>query len=81
MSEKCQQATLQVWPDLKAAPTKAALYRSKAAAIKATESTLRAIATVMDIEPFMPALLSRSGAQPAFSSPIDAKDRTVNRSN
>jgi hypothetical protein len=44
-----QQATLQVWPDLKAAPTKAALYRSKAAAIKATESTLRAIATVMDI--------------------------------
>jgi hypothetical protein len=38
---------------MKEAPTEAALYRNKTAAIKPTESTLRAIATVKDMEPFM----------------------------
>jgi hypothetical protein len=49
------------------------IYRNKAAAIKATEIALRPIATVI----FMPAFLSRAGAQPAFSSPIDATGRSV----
>jgi hypothetical protein len=57
---------------MKEAPTEATLYRNKAAAIKATESALKAIATVVDMESFMTVLLSRAGARPAFSSPIDA---------
>jgi hypothetical protein len=55
---------------MKEAPTEATLYRNKAAAIKATESALKAIATVVDMESFMTVLLSRAGAQLAFSSPM-----------
>jgi hypothetical protein len=62
---------------MKEAPTAATLYRNKAAAIKPTESALRPIATVMGMESFMAVLLSRAGAQPAFSSPIDATGRSV----
>jgi hypothetical protein len=38
---------------MKEAPTEADLYRNKTAAIKPTESALRAIATVKDMEPFI----------------------------
>jgi len=62
---------------VKEAPTEAALYRNKTAAINATESALRQIATVEDIEPFMQRSSSRAGAQLAFSSPIDATGRAV----